>query len=609
MAESFAAQIIGYHEASKHHFRAYAPGPGYLDWATQPDPFRRYAGAPVIPLARPAPSGGPPYAAGFTPGLAPAASLDYASISQLFFDTLAISAWKEHGGERWALRVNPSSGNLHPTEGYLICGPHAGLSAAPILAHYAPAEHALEVRARLSDRVWQDLREGVVLARGEGLPEQSIFIGFTSILWREAWKYGDRAFRYCQHDVGHVLGALAVAASGLGWQARLLDGLSTEQVGALLGVADRYGADPAGAEPEHPDCLAAVCPSDWNLRRWQVPESVIDIFSRLALQGEPNVLSSGHVEWRWAEAAAEIVGKPAEQGSGVRSQEPGGRDQATGISDQETRVGSETHLPMTDGVFGSLRRILHRRRSAMAMDGQTHIDSDAFYRVLARTLPRPGAAPFAMLPWSPRVHLAVFVHRVNGTPPGLYLLVRDPGQVDALRAALKPEFTWEAPAGCPPGLPLYRLAGGDLRGIAQRIACGQDIAADGCFSLAMLAEFERPLSEHGAWLYPRLYWECGMIGQVLYLEAEAAGLRGTGIGCFFDDGMHGLLGLRGRQYQDLYHFTVGGPVDDPRLTTLPAYAGVGTLERANVGTLERANVRRLERANAGTCERERLAIP
>ena len=35
-----------------------------------------------------------------------------------------------------------------------------------------------------------------------------------------------------------------------------------------------------------------------------------------------------------------------------------------------------------------------------------------------------------------------------------------------------------------------------------------------------------------------------MIGQVLYLEAEAVGLRGTGIGCFFDDGMHSLLGLK-----------------------------------------------------------------
>ncbi|MCK7581941.1 MAG: hypothetical protein MZV65_44195 [Chromatiales bacterium] len=64
-----------------------------------------------------------------------------------------------------------------------------------------------------------------------------------------------------------------------------------------------------------------------------------------------------------------------------------------------------------------------------------------------------------------------------------------------------------------------------------------------------------------------------MIGQALYLEAEAAGVRGTGIGCFFDDEMHRLLGLRDRTWQSLYHFTVGGAVDDPRLTTLPPYSG------------------------------------
>lgn len=75
----------------------------------------------------------------------------------------------------------------------------------------------------------------------------------------------------------------------------------------------------------------------------------------------------------------------------------------------------------------------------------------------------------------------------------------------------------------------------------------------------------------GPWFYPRLFWACGMIGQVLYLEAEAAGIRGTGISCFFDDPVHRVLGLQDMQYQSLYHFTLGEHIDDPRLTTLPAY--------------------------------------
>jgi len=110
----------------------------------------------------------------------------------------------------------------------------------------------------------------------------------------------------------------------------------------------------------------------------------------------------------------------------------------------------------------------------------------------------------------------------------------------------------------------------DCRDGAKLICCHQDIAADSCYALGMLASFKDV--ERSPWQYRRLYWECGMIGQTLYLEAEAAGLRATGIGCFFDDEMHRLLGLEGREWQSLYHFTAGGPVEDERLTTLPPYA-------------------------------------
>lgn len=91
--------------------------------------------------------------------------------------------------------------------------------------------------------------------------------------------------------------------------------------------------------------------------------------------------------------------------------------------------------------------------------------------------------------------------------------------------------------------------------------------------MGMIAEFEPTIGKFGPWFYRRLFWETGIIGQVLYLEAEAAGVRATGIGCFFDDPVHQVFGLQDTRFQSLYHFTVGGPVDDPRLTTLPAYGG------------------------------------
>jgi len=183
----------------------------------------------------------------------------------------------------------------------------------------------------------------------------------------------------------------------------------------------------------------------------------------------------------------------------------------------------------------------------------------------------PGQPPFTIWPWKPQVNLVLFVHRVRDIAPGLYLLVRNPMHLQLLRHALRPDFAWQPVAGGARPLEFYLLQEADLAEAAQIICCHQDIAGDGCFSLGMLAEFSDPLQNLGAWFYPRLFWECGLIGQMLYLEAEHAGVRGTGIGCFFDDAMHEFLGLKDRQFQCLYHFTVGGPVDDKRITTLPAY--------------------------------------
>ena len=68
---------------------------------------------------------------------------------------LGLSAWKRFKPSRWALRVNPSSGNLHPTEAYVICGALPGLADRPAVYHYAADRHALELRCVFDDGRWQ----------------------------------------------------------------------------------------------------------------------------------------------------------------------------------------------------------------------------------------------------------------------------------------------------------------------------------------------------------------------------------------------------------------------------------------------------------------------
>lgn len=536
--------VIGYHEHSKHHVRRYAASPGRLDWSTEPDPFRRYEGAPALELPLPADGLETPWGDLLRPGAVAPRRLDRESLGLFFELALALSAWKEFRGSRWALRCNPSSGNLHPTEGYVIVPSSPGVPAG--LYHYASREHVLERRSSLSG----ETRLAALLPAG------GFLAGLSSIHWREAWKYGVRAFRYCQQDAGHAVAAIGYAAAALGWTARLLTGPGDADVAATLGLdRDDDFARLAAPDREHPDALLVVAPGGTEIdaaaeRLGGALDELVALVRGGTWAGLANPLSHDHVAWPAIEEVAAATRKP--RGAERRAQ--GGSDL------QAARPGSGEPAA----------RLIRRRRSAVEMDGVTAIDAGAFYTILDRTLPRAGVPPCDAIPWSPRIHAGIFVHRVRGLAPGLYAFERDPRVHDELRAALRPEFAWERPAGCPDHIRLFLLVAGDTRSSARLVSCHQGIAADGAFSLGMIAEFRRGLAE-GPWWYRWLHWEAGVVGQALYLEAEAAGVRSTGIGCFFDDAFHGVLGLQGDAFQDVYHFTVGAPLEDARLTTLAPY--------------------------------------
>jgi hypothetical protein len=192
------------------------------------------------------------------------------------------------------------------------------------------------------------------------------------------------------------------------------------------------------------------------------------------------------------------------------------------------------------------------------------LQRDAFFSMLARL--QPSSPPWDVIDWPPHVHLALFVHRVQDVAPGIYAYLRDRAVLGGWKSAMRPEFLWEEVHDG-----LFLLVPVDAGRTANRLSCDQAIAEDGFFSLGMLARFEQPLRERGEWFYRRLFWECGLIGQVLYLEAEAMGARATGIGCYYDDPVHEVLGLSGHAWQSLYHFSMGLPLDDARLTTEPGY--------------------------------------
>jgi nitrogenase-associated protein len=502
---------IAYHNRTRHRFNGYAPGPETLDWDAQPNPFRTFDGAARIelPLAPENIGAAPP--------------LDRASVGALLHLSLGLSAWKHYGPDRWALRVNPSSGNLHPTEAYVVASGVAGLDDG--LYHYVSRDHALEQRRRDESRQKPDTAR--------------LWVGLSSIHWREAWKYGERAFRYCQHDIGHALGALAYAADALGWRAKMVEGISSADIAQRLGL-DRE-KDFGGSEREEPDLLVEIFAGPAGDVAPPPPSEGL-------WAGQANLLDRRPM-YRWPiidDVAHATLGAGA--GSFSAPSEPPPR--------AKKRVTAEA-------ILG--------RRSAQHFDNKFVMPSESLFALLEALQVRD-EAPWNVWKFPPRLHPVLFVHRVDGVPSGLYALPRHAEAEEFLRAALDPDFLWAKVAGAPGHLPLSLLKAGDLRGAARRLFCNQAIAGDCSLAVALLAEFDEAVREN-PWAYRQLHWEAGLLGQALYLESEVRDLRGTGIGCFFDDETHAFLGLKTPRLQTIYHFTVGRALTDERIATEPAYPG------------------------------------
>lgn len=508
-----------YHNETKHFYNRFARSPGRMEWETQPNPFRNYGDIPRIDL----PFIDSPIqhsATSLFTGIDSPEPVTLQSIAALLELSLGLSCWKEVSGSRWALRMNPSSGNLHPTESYLILPNFDTVSAG--IYHYSPFNHQLEQRMTFQNSA----------------PSQGFYIALTSIFWRESWKYGERAFRYSNHDAGHAAAAIRVAANLLGWSVRICES-GDEEISTLLGL-DRTDWHPE--EAEHPDMLLWIG-TEQHIST--LPSQILTEAQSAPFAGQPNKLSPNHRFWERITSVAQSTPR-------------------SGTVTAPTWIKRTLSLSNYDSTG---EEIIRQRRSAVdCAISRSHIGFSDFADIAALLLPRESAAPFDLALGESRIHPVFFVHNVENLEQGLYILVRNCNHLEELKATLQQSFSWESTE-----IPyLYLLEKGNFRDEAMQLSCGQEICGNGAFAVAMLGRFHDEITEDPG-RYRELFWESGMIGQVLYLTAEMIGMRGTGIGCYFDDPVHRILGIEESSYQSIYHFTVGFPIIDERIDSRDPY--------------------------------------
>ena len=262
---------------------------------------------------------------------------------------------------------------------------------------------------------------------------------------------------------------MVIAARALGWDAKLLDGFGSSDLINLFGLG--LGFSETKVEMEHPDCVLLLFPSDFSSEFAIDYASIsreISNFQLLNWFGRPNSLSKKHISWDIIYQTSEAVEKP------------------TTIFEKFSVDPLNSSKLISEGLYENLtvRDLVRKRRSAVDMDRVTSLKRETFYQMMLRCLPsgdlvpeekqgRQLALPFRVLPWNSEVHCAIFVHRIGGLRKGLYFLVRNEEHLDELKQAMRPQFEWEKPEGCPDGLPFYRLALGDCQDIARKLSCHQ----------------------------------------------------------------------------------------------------------------------------------------
>ncbi len=198
----------------------------------------------------------------------------------------------------------------------------------------------------------------------------------------------------------------------------------------------------------------------------------------------------------------------------------------------------EIKLPLSASSTRSFGETVRMRRSALDFLGGSLSISFAQLSALLRVATRPFSADFARTSF---IHLYLYVHCVEGLESGVYRF-------------------W------PQSSELEKIKSGDQRVAAAALSLGQQLAGNASVAFSMIGDLQRAVGAYGQRAYRYVHFEAGAIGQRLYLAAQALGLAATGIGPFYDDEVHRYLNVDAAQHQVVYHFAVGYPALDPRLS-------------------------------------------
>ena len=161
---------------------------------------------------------------------------DVKDVAELLFFSAGITRELRLGHDTYYMRAASATGALYPIELYVICRDLPGLKAG--VYHFSPADFSL---AKLRSGDYRtDLAD--VAGDDSDIARSPFTIAFTSIAWRNSWKYQARSYRHWFWDSGVIAANLLATAISVGFNPTLKMGFIDDAVNRLLRLDDKKEA-------------------------------------------------------------------------------------------------------------------------------------------------------------------------------------------------------------------------------------------------------------------------------------------------------------------------------------------------------------------------------
>jgi SagB-type dehydrogenase family enzyme len=492
-----------YHDKTKHTRASVMAKAGGLDWATQPRVFKDYPDAPrvTLPRARAERTVSTGDAVDLRRGgleATGAGPMSLVELSTLLHLANGITAVKEYPGLTYYLRAAPSAGALYPTVTYVLVNDVEGLE--PGLYHYGVADHELR---RLSGGAEPIEQLAGASSSAHRLRSANVVLVFSSIYFRSSWKYGERAYRYCLLDAGHVAINAMLAAASLEYDTEPIGRFDDRMVNDVIGLDDReegalllvpVGRPSAAAAPNEP----VFAPQ---------PKQIV-------ADGNPALqLTHGRTYLQRTDDA------PAAP--------PPARSWADKAYPDLPVIALPTVPPRGDALFPTIERRRSARnwlRAGMTLEQLSSVLYHAFG--LRDGVPDPSVESTHL------VRLYLIVNQVQGLDPGVYYYRRRDHALSVIRT-------------------------GNFRNRSYAISLFQEVVGNAGVALVKTIDTPALGEPDGDRGYRYATMDAGMIGGIVYLQTVALDLGCTGIGAFFDDEVSELIDVDPADEMVIYMSAIG----------------------------------------------------